>query len=83
MLALGAGSAGAGRAGRARGACVLGLQGARGRQACVGRKGGRPADGRQRRAGRAQQGLQERGLGAGRAAWAPGLARTVHSVHPT
>ena len=40
MLALGAGRAGAGRAGRAR---VLGVQGARGRWACVGRRGRRHA----------------------------------------
>ena len=107
--ALGAGRAGAGRVSRARGACVLGVQGARGRWACVGRAGvarrphgrwaarvqargalecagarqqagragGRRADGRQHRAGRAgraQQGRQARGLGAGHAAWAPGLA---------
>ena len=45
-----------------------------GRGRAAGRAGGRRTDGRQRRARRAQQGRQARSLGAGRAAWAPGLA---------
>ena len=74
----------AGVRGRANGRYRQLGAGARGRAA--GGAGGRRADGKQRcagRAGRAQQWRQARGLGAGRAAWAPGLARTVHSVHPT
>ena len=67
---------------QARGRATAGA--AAGRASVCGRADGRgraagPADGRQRRAGsvgRAQQGRQARGLGAG-------LARTVHSVHPT
>ena len=61
VLALGAGRAGAGRASRARGACVLGVQGARGRQACVGRAG----------VARRARRRHASGLGAGR--WARGL----------
>ena len=34
-----------------------------------------------RTAGSGARGMRSRG--AGRGAWAPGLARTVHSVHPT
>ena len=63
---LGAGSAGAGRAGRARGACVLDVQGARGRWACVGRAG----VGRRRAA---RHGRGERWRALGKASWRAGV----------
>ena len=72
MLALGAGCAGAGHAGRARGACVLGVQGARGRGACVGRAGvarrrhGRWATQAQARGRVAAGGVSVRGRADGR-----------------
>ena len=70
-----------------RGARRCGAQGAQaawalGHQAAGARTAGSGA--------RAARGMRSRGgrreawaLGAGCAAWAPGLARTVHSVHPT
>ena len=60
---------------RARGRAAAGAVSVRGRadgrRRSRGSVDGKRTDGRQRRAGRAQQGRQ------------PGLARTVHSVHPT
>ena len=65
-----------GRAGRA-GSWAVGACG-RGRQAS-----GWQAAARWARGACAAGARQARSLGAGRAAWARGLARNVHSVHPT
>ena len=87
-----AGRAGAGRVGRARGACVLGVQGARGRRACVGRAGvaqgarGAQASGARRRAarhGRAERWrARERAAGlAGVRAWAAATRGALAGAH--
>ena len=74
----GLGRAGGTSAGRARGAGVWGAQAGRRRAGGAGQAAAARAwQGRGRRAAGAQQ---ARGLGAGRAAWALGLARDVHSA---